>query len=677
MPPTESLKVSLILPYDRSFSLKPSLQGQVKQWDSVHRKKDKKYHNTVQDSKDRNTPRERSDSRGGRGRGGRGGGRGSRGGAPSRGQNGHRTHAPSRNELVDLITPGTDNGDPTTTTSKDENSPSTSGWGPGQTPADQIQDSPFQTNNAGWGEPIPTWGLDIKPNGTPSPAVRSKPLTPVPGLPKQPSKTPATSGLSWADVVRCVPLSQRRPDHLPNQIYSPQEKPAPTPPASVQLPLTPAPVHPPGLPEQPPKAEEVILPLEPEPPVPTAWEEPTTVQESTWEEHHTPAVETQHEILSAPEPEPKFEELPKSPSPKPAPPQAQEPVRSVLPAQIQNQEVERSSTPTVKRPSSAAQRHTSKFRIGDQAVVMPNYTLSTEKLGMQFGSLSLGDDIDGCAENRTQLSSMYTNRIHSEPAPAPESKQAEPDPVPEQKRATPVTEVKSLAHEPAQTVQPTVAPVPVSPPAPAPAPMSQPPSISPTKTHTQNPVTSTLFQQSLPQQVQQPNQQVQSYPIPASISQPSISSQNATPALSPPVVSFTPQSQAVSQPSLANHHQSQTSHIPQQSLNSNSTPSLYNQHELPSHLNPPTQGQPSPHAPQPQPSVASYTSHFRQQEAPYFHTPTPPASSQESPYGAFGQLGQTLQHQSQQPHAGFATDYGYNDRNVSRLPSGHSQRLTI
>ena len=243
----------------------------------------------------------------------------------------------------------------------------------------------------------------------------------------------------------------------------------------------------------------------------------------------------------------------------------------------------------------------------------------------------------------------------------PEPKQAEPEPEPEPKRVTPAPEVKPPTQEPVQPIQPAPAP------APAPAPVSQPPSISPPKTQTQqSPVTSALFQQNLPQQVQQPNQQVQTHPIPASISQPSISSQNPTPALSSPVVSFTPQSQAVSQPSLANHHQPQSSHIPQQSLNNGSAPSLYGQHELPSHLNPQTQVQPSPHAPQPQPSVASYTSHFRQQEAPYFHTPTPPASSQESPYGAFGQLGQTLQHQSQPSHTGFGADYGYNDRNVRK-----------
>jgi len=257
------------------------------------------------------------------------------------------------------------------------------------------------------------------------------------------------------------------------------------------------------------------------------------------------------------------------------------------------------------------------------------------------------------------LPSIFTYGAHSEPAHEPE--QTELEPTPEPKRVTPRTEVKQPTEEPVQPIQPAPAPPPV------PAPVPQPPSVSPTKTQTQqSPVTSALFQQSLPQQVQQPNQQVQPHPIPASISQPSIS-QNTTPALSSPVVSFTPQSQAVSQPSLVNHHQPQTSHIPQQSLNSSSTPSLYGQHELPSHLNPQTQVQPTPHAPQPQPSAASYTSHFRQQEAPYFHTPTPPASSQDSPYGAFGQLGQTLQHQSQPSHTGFGgADYGYSDRNVSK-----------
>lgn len=202
----ELLKVSLVPPCDRSFSLNPFLEGQVEQWGSVHRKKDKKHHGAIQDSRDRNTPRERSDSRG-RGRGGRGGGRGSRGGAPGRGgQNGHRLHAASRNEPVDSETPGTDSADPTSVTSKDENFPSTSGWGSGQTPVDQLHDPSLQTAGTGWGEPTPVWGADVKPNGTPSPAVQAKPLAPVPGPPKLSSKNPATSGLSWADIARYTPF---------------------------------------------------------------------------------------------------------------------------------------------------------------------------------------------------------------------------------------------------------------------------------------------------------------------------------------------------------------------------------------------------------------------------------------------------------------------------------------
>lgn len=186
-------------------------------------------------------------------------------------------------------------------------------------------------------------------------------------------------------------------------MHSPQEKPAPTPPpAPVQLQSTPAPAPPPGLPEQPPKVEEVDLSPEPESPVPTAWEEPTTVQDSAWEEEpQEPIAQIQPEPAPAPEPELKDEVPPKSPSPEPTPPKVQEPVLSALPAQVQSREVERSSTPTsgVKRPSSsAAHRHNARFKTGDQPVVMPsgNYNPTPEKIGMQFGSLSLGgDDLDG------------------------------------------------------------------------------------------------------------------------------------------------------------------------------------------------------------------------------------------------------------------------------------------
>ena len=216
----ESAKVSLVLFCDRSFLLNPSLKGQVEQWGSVHRKKDKNHQNPAHDPKDRNPPRDRSDSRGGRGRGGRGGRGGlSRGGAPSRGgQNGHRTQAFNRGEPVDS-TSGTDNADLLTPASKDESTPSAFPWGSNPTSADHAQELSFQTTGTGWGESTSVWDTDPKPNGTPSPAVQAKPLTPVPGQPKLVPKNPATSKLSWAQVARYVHL---RVDIFSNTSPSPQ-----------------------------------------------------------------------------------------------------------------------------------------------------------------------------------------------------------------------------------------------------------------------------------------------------------------------------------------------------------------------------------------------------------------------------------------------------------------------
>jgi hypothetical protein len=137
------------------------------------------------------------------------------------------------------------------------------------------------------------------------------------------------------------------------------------------------------------------------------------MQESTWEEEpQEPTVQTQPE--PAPEPELNVEE---PPSPEPAPPQVQEPVLSALPTQVQNQEIERSSTPAsaVKRPlSSAAHRHNAKFKTGDQPVVMPtsNYIPYTEKIGMRFGSLSLGgDDIDRSVSHDSFIKPVYSQSL--------------------------------------------------------------------------------------------------------------------------------------------------------------------------------------------------------------------------------------------------------------------------
>lgn len=204
LPLPKSVKVSLILPRDRSFSLNPSPKGRVEPWGSVNRKRDKKHQNVVQGPKDHNAPRDRADSRGGgRGRGGRGRGRGgSRGGAV----NGHNSRSSGRVESVDLTVLGTDAVDPSTSVSKDENAPSTSAWGSDSTPVEQAHDFSSQAIGTGWSEPTSAWGADTKPNGTPSPAVQAKPLTPAPAQVKPIPRKPGTSNLSWAQVARCAPF---------------------------------------------------------------------------------------------------------------------------------------------------------------------------------------------------------------------------------------------------------------------------------------------------------------------------------------------------------------------------------------------------------------------------------------------------------------------------------------
>jgi hypothetical protein len=182
-----------------------------------------------------------------------------------------------------------------------------------------------------------------------------------------------------------------------------------------------------------------------------------------------------------------------------------------------------------------------------------------------------------------------------------------------------------------------------------------------------------LFQQAIPQQGHQSNQQPQQHALPASISQPSMPSQSSSSSsISSPISSSFSQSQVASQQSLANHHPPQHQH---HLAHQNQTPvhAQYMQHGLPTHLDP-AQNQlqhssHAPHAPQAQQQLTSAStghSYFRQPEAPYFHTPTPPAGQQDSPYGTFGQIGQQMQHQSQGSHGGFGAEYGYSDsRNVS------------
>jgi hypothetical protein len=153
-----------------------------------------------------------------------------------------------------------------------------------------------------------------------------------------------------------------------------------------------------------------------------------------------------------------------------------------------------------------------------------------------------------------------------------------------------------------------------------------------------------------------------SAPVPASIpqSQPSLTSaiSSLPPSVSQPIISTSPafsqqHPQASIHPSLSQHQQ-------QALLTQHQVPThQYTHHGLPTHLdatqNPAPQSQHA--APQ---ASAAHSAYFRQAEAPYFHTPTPPAG-QGQDYNIFGQIGQ--QHPSQASHLGtFASnDYGYGD----------------
>ena len=186
------------------------------------------------------------------------------------------------------------------------------------------------------------------------------------------------------------------------------------------------------------------------------------------------------------------------------------------------------------------------------------------------------------------------------------------------------------------------------------------------------------------------SQQTQQSALPTSLTQPSLSSQTTLPSSS--TASISPYSQQ-SQPSLTSHQTQQ----PQSQAHHS-----YGQHGLPTHLDQvqsqqqqqqqqqsQQQQHTAPSTSQPQqpasvvqgPNLGGPSSYFRQ-EAPYFHAPTPPAGqNQDSPYGAFGQLGQ---HQGQGSHLGnFAgAEYGYGEsqRNFYDSysgPTGFSNRNAL
>ncbi len=139
----------------------------------------------------------------------------------------------------------------------------------------------------------------------------------------------------------------------------------------------------------------------------TGWEEPTTVQNPPWEDElqskpPPPGAEPWEATLAEEikvhihdEVKPVSTDRPQLPAPEPVPepiavslpaPQPKEPVgglSEVIPKHV---------APVQVRPSSAAHRHSARFKT-DQAVTLPNnFGSGLEKVGMQFGSLSIGGD---------------------------------------------------------------------------------------------------------------------------------------------------------------------------------------------------------------------------------------------------------------------------------------------
>ncbi|TFY56438.1 hypothetical protein EVG20_g8922 [Dentipellis fragilis] len=462
----------------------------------------------------------------------------------------------------------------------------TNGWG---TPSHTDSQTAASATPSAWGG-TSAWGTDTTVNGSTTPSVKSQPIA----QPK-PSKTPATSKMSWAQIAR----ASEKP------VPPPQPAPQPAPPA-------PAPVSAPAPAREPtPPAPEPEHVSEQQ-----GWEEPTTAQPPSWDDEPQskpsitatepwatsaeaqPVEETKpaaEEPAAPAEPEPVAAPAPAAPS-QPQPTKEQEALPESIPKPF-------AAVPAVQlRPSSAAHRHSARFKTTDSPVILPShFGTGVEKIGMQFGSLSLGgDDVVDTKSN--------------EPAPAKEQALPAESPV---------------APEPQQPVQLPSAPVQPQAQEPVPA-----PSTSPSIQNSLNTAPS-FISQGIPQQAQPPVSQH----IPTSISQPSIQTQ-VPPHQAPPASSSispfphqTQQQQAVSPPSLAGHHQPLQAQTAQsQSQLPTSQHHQYAQHGLPTHLDPQSQVQHSPHLAQAAQPQSAHSSYFRQPEAPYFHAATPPAGqAQESP----------------------------------------------
>ncbi|KAI9508034.1 hypothetical protein F5148DRAFT_1284497 [Russula earlei] len=593
--------------------------GRTEQW--VTRKKDKKASPHQGPTKDSSSTRD-TQSRGARGgRGGRGGpGRGGAVGGRALGARGghrdsHRNHShphggapasPAANGDAPLSTDSW--GDTTAGASAD----TYAGWA----------NTTSETQAGAWGTNTEsTWGAPSTANGSAaaSPSVKTQPI-----LPTRPNvKTPATSKLSWAQIARA-------PEKPLTAAASNISQPVPP------LPLPSAPLEPPREPTPPPApTQDDELSSEAQ----SGWEEPTTAKSPPWEDEPQPkppaSAAESWDATPAEESKVFDQATPPSPEPAPAPEPVPAPIAVSLPAPEPvvglGEAIPKHVTPVQARPSSAAHRHSARFKT-DQAVTLPNnFGPGLEKVGMQFGSLSIGGDeiVDPKPEPVSPSAPEPVAKLSSESPAAPESQQlpsAPPPPQPE----LPVT---------SSSITPSL-------------------NSAPSFTQSTQP-------QTIPQQAQAsvPSQPASAH-LQTSVSQPALTSPSAVPQVSSQISGYPHQSQQQPlqppPPPPPPSQQQQVSPPSHQQPPHHSLQQQYAQHGLPTHLDP---AQAQHQSPPPQQQVP--TSFYRQPDAqgPYFHAGagTPPTSqAQDSPYTAFGQLNQQGP-VSQLGAFGGGADYGYGD----------------
>jgi len=143
---------------------------------------------------------------------------------------------------------------------------------------------------------------------------------------------------------------------------------------------------------------------EPEPePEPTGWEEPTTVQHPSWEPDPSPAVDLPSEEPKLESPVPEESQVPsrsptpaQEPAPEPTPatvePPSQSPAPSLSDPATTSVTTIPSSLKSAPRTATSSSRASARNRLIDQPVVMPSSFGSVERVGMQFGSLSLNGE---------------------------------------------------------------------------------------------------------------------------------------------------------------------------------------------------------------------------------------------------------------------------------------------